>query len=573
MLKELTVQNFALLKELHLDLESGLTVLTGLTGAGKSILVGAIGLLLGERAGVHLVRQGASSATVEGVFDLSARSALIEHLDDMGLVTEDGLVVIKRMVSQKGDSRAFLNGSRLTVSQLKEIGDLLVDLHGQHDHQSLLRPGHHLDLLDDYGEVRSLREQVRENYRILEKLHQEETELTGDVQLRRDRREFLEYQLTEIERCHPVEGEDEELEKERHILEHAEELFEGLKSAYGVLFENDDSVITDLSGVRSRLEKLSRIDAGLEEKTSVCANMVYQLEELAVELRNHLQSFQPDPKRLSEIIERIDELQRLKRKHGGSISAVKQRQHEIEDELESLTTGDQRLDKIQEELREKEHALGRLCDQLSASRGRVSGDLSREVEKRLKELGMAGTRFSVQIQQQADEDGWAQTERGRYRCDASGMDQVQFLISPNPGEGLRPLSKIASGGEISRIMLAMKSILAGADQVPLLIFDEIDVGIGGQVAEAVGQALRSLGRTHQVLCITHLHQIACLARQHYYVSKKQRGGRTETIIRRLESRERESEIARMMGGKEITAITLEHAREMMRQRNRSQANS
>ena len=573
MLKQLTVQNFALLKELHLDLEEGLTVLTGSTGAGKSILVGAIGLLLGERAGVHMVRQGARSTIVEGVFDLSARRMLIEHLADMGLETEDGLVILKRMVSQKGDSKTFLNGSRLTVSQLKEVGDLLVDLHGQHDHQSLLRPGHHLYLLDDYGELRSLREQVREHYRILEKLHQEETGLTGDIQLRRDRREFLEYQLAEIERCHPEQGEDENLEKERRILEHAEELFEGLKSAYSILFENEDSVISGLSGVRSRLEKLSRIDAVLGEKNSACADMIYQLEELSLELRNHLKSIQPDPQRLSEIVERIDELQRLKRKHGGSISAIKQRQHDIEGELEALTTGEKRLDKIQEEIREQEQSLGRLCEELSASRGRVSGDLSREVEKRLKELGMPGTRFSVYIQQQADELGWAQTERGRYRCDTGGIDQVQFLISPNPGEGFRPLAKIASGGEISRIMLAMKSILASADQVPLLIFDEIDVGIGGQVAEAVGQALRSLGNTHQVLCITHLHQIACLARQHYYVSKKQRGGRTETIIRRLETREREGEIARMMGGKEITAITLEHAREMMRRRDRSQANS
>jgi DNA repair protein RecN (Recombination protein N) len=573
MLKELTVQNFALLKELHLGLDEGLTVLTGSTGAGKSIVVGAIGLLLGERAGAHLVRRGASATSVEGVFDLSSRGRLIERLAEMGLEAEDGLVVLKRLVSHKGDSKAFLNGSRLTVSQLTAVGDLLVDLHGQHDHQSLLRPAHHLDLLDDYGQLRSLRKQAREGYRMLEGLHQEEVALSGDVQLRRDRREFLEYQLDEIERCQPREGEDEDLEKERRILENIEELFEGLKEAYQVLFEDEDAVIERLSIVRSRLEALSRIDNGLAQKGQECTTLVYQLEELAAELRNHLQSLQPDPQRLAEIVERHDELQRLKKKHGGSIAAVKQRQQEIAEELEALTTGDQRLEKIRGEIRQGEQALGRLCEQLSASRSRVAGKLSREVERRLKDLGMPGTRFAVDIQQQADDDGWAQTSDGGYRCDVSGMDRVQFLISPNPGEGFRPLSKIASGGEISRIMLAMKSILAGADQVPLLVFDEIDVGIGGQVAEAVGQSLRSLGRTHQVLCITHLHQIACLAQQHYSVSKKQRGGRTETIIQRLSPREREGEIARMMGGKEITPITLEHAREMMRQRGRSQANS
>jgi len=573
MLKELTVQNFALLKTLHLELDEGLMVLTGSTGAGKSIVVGAIGLLLGERAGAHLVRKGTETASVEGVFDLSGRKGLVGRLDQMGLQTEDGLVVIRRLVSRKGDSKAFLNGSRLTVSQLKEVGDLLVDLHGQHDHQSLLRPAHHLELLDDYGQLRTLREEVGEHYRSLERLHQEETALSGDVRMRGQQREFLEYQLEEIERCKPRRDEDAELEKERLVLAHIEDLFEGLKSAYGTLFEDEHSLIEGLSSVRGQLSKLSQIDEELSKSQQDCATLVYQLEELAAELRARLQALQPDPERLAEIADRLDELTRLKRKHGGSISAVLQRQQEIAAELETLTTGDRRLGEIQDEIREKEKQLGALCQKLSDSRKRSAGSLNREVEKQLKNLGMPGTRFSVEIQQQADEGGWARVPGGRYRCDASGMDQVQFLISPNPGEGYRPLAKIASGGEISRIMLAMKSILAGADQVPLLVFDEIDVGIGGQVAEVVGRALRSLGCTHQVLCITHLHQIACLAENHYLVSKEQRDGRTETVIQRLGLREREGEIARMMGGQEITPITLKHARELIRQRDRSEAKS
>ena len=573
MLKELTVQNFALLKKLHLELDEGLMVLTGSTGAGKSIVAGAIGLLLGERAGAHLVRKGTRSASVEGVFDLSGRNGLIERLEQMGLEAEAGLIVIKRQVSQKGDSKAFLNGSRLTVSQLKEVGDLLVDLHGQHDHQSLFRPAHHLELLDEYSQLRPLREEIQEHYRTLEKLHREEAALTGDVQMRRDRREFLEYQLEEIERCGPRQGEDEELKKEHLVLDHVEELFEGLQTACGTLFEDEHSLVEGLSTVQGRLEKLSQIDPGLRKDEQECATLVYRLEELTAELRGRLKSLQPDPQRLSEIVERLDELNRLKRKHGGSIEAVLQRQQEIDSELETLTTGDRRLGEIEDEILEKEKLLGALCRRLSDSRKKAAGNLSREVEKRLKSLGMSSTRFSVDIQQQADEQGWARTSGGRYRCDASGMDQVQFLISPNPGEGFRPLSRIASGGEISRIMLAMKSILAGADQIPLLVFDEIDVGIGGQVAEAVGRALRSLGRTHQVLCITHLHQIACLAQKHYVVLKEQRDGRTETIIRRLGPREREGEIARMMGGQEITPITLKHAREMIRGPHRSEANS
>jgi DNA repair protein RecN (Recombination protein N) len=572
MLRELTVRNFALLKELHVELDEGLTVLTGATGAGKSILVGAIGLLLGERAGSHLVRRGASMASVEGIFDLSSRSRLIDQLSRMGLDTEDGLVILKRQVSRKGDSKSFLNGSRLTVAQLQEIGDMLVDLHGQHDHQSLLRPSYHLDLLDDYAELHHLRKQVREHLRKMEGLRQEEKSLSDDVQHRHDRREFLEYQLGEIERCHPRQGEDEELERERRILVNTEELYEGLNTSYGILFEDEDAVIERLSSVRSRLEELSQIDTELAEKSQMCSNLIYQLEELAAELRTRLPSLEPDPQRLSEIVERLDELQRLKRKHGGSIAAVEERQHQIVAELDALTTGDQRLEGIRDEIRQHESVLGQMCQRLSMSRKSAAEKLQQEIERRLKDLGMPGTRFSVDIQQQEDEAGWAQTSHGRYRCDASGMDQVQFLISPNPGEGFRPLAKIASGGEISRIMLAMKSILARADQVPLLVFDEIDVGIGGQVAEVVGQSLRTLAHTHQVLCITHLHQIACLAQQHYCISKEQRGGRTETVIKRLDSHERESEIARMMGGKEITAITLEHAREMMRQQDRSQAN-
>ena len=573
MLKELTVQNFALLKELHLELDEGLMVLTGSTGAGKSIVVGAIGLLLGERAGAHLVRRGTHSATVEGVFDLSGRSGLIERLEQMGLEAEDGLFVIRRMVSRKGDSKAFVNGSRLTVSQLKEIGDLLVDLHGQHDHQSLLRPAHHLELLDDYGQLRSVRKEVLQHYRELEKLHREEATLSGNVQTRHDRREYLEYQLEEIGRCQPRPDEDQELEKERLVLAHSEELFEGLKTAYGSLFEDEHSILDGLTAIQHRLEKLSRIDEGLKKNQQECSTLVYQLEELASELRGRLQSLQPDPERLTEIIERVDELTRLKRKHGGSLDAVIRRQQEIAEELESLTGGDQRLGEIRDQILEQEHLLGTLCRRLSDSRKRAAGDLSREIEKQLKNLGMPNTRFSVQIEQQADEEGWARTQKNRYRCDTSGMDQVQFLISPNPGEGFRPLAKIASGGEISRIMLAMKSILASADQVPLLVFDEIDVGIGGQVAEAVGRTLRSLGRTHQVLCITHLHQIACLAQEHYLVSKKQHEGRTETIIHRLGFGEREGEIARMMGGQKITPITLKHAREMIRGRNRPRVES
>ena len=573
MLKELTVQNFALLKELHLELDGGLTVLTGSTGAGKSILVGAIGLLLGERAGAHLVRKGAQSASVEGVFDLSGRKDLAERLERMGLEADDGLVVVRRLVNRKGDSKAFLNGSRLTVAQLKEIGDLLVDLHGQHDHQSLLRPVQHLELLDDYDRLRPLRDEVRGLYQTLETLHREEKELTASVQARRERGEFLQYQLEEIERCQPRQGEDEELENERLVLAHIEDLFEGLKTAYGALFEDEHSIIEGLSAVSGRLEKLSRIDVGLKKTHSESASLIYQLEELAAELRSRLQALQPDPDRLTEVVERLEELARLKRKHGGSLEAVRERQQEIAAELETLTTGDRRLEEIEDEIAEKEQLLGTLCQRLSDSRKSAAGNLSREVKKQLKSLGMPGTGFSVDIRQQSDEQGWARTSQGRYHCDASGMDQVQFLISPNPGEGFRPLSKIASGGEISRIMLAMKSILADADRVPLLVFDEIDVGIGGPVAEAVGRALRSLGRTHQVLCITHLHQIACLAQEHYLVSKEQREGRTETIIRQLGSREKENEIARMMGGKEITPITLKHAREMIRQQDRPEARS
>jgi DNA repair protein RecN (Recombination protein N) len=571
MLTELTVKNFALLKELKVELGEGLNILTGATGAGKSILVGAIGFLLGGRAGRHMIRQGTASATVEGVFDLSSREALVDKLEDLGLTPDGGLLILKRQISGKGDSRAYANGSRLTLAQLKRVGDLLIDLHGQHDHQSLLHTGQHLALLDDYGSLQTLRDQVAGEHRRLMTLHQELQDLTETIQERKERQELFQFQLREIEQVQPEEGEDENLERERKILENVESLFEGINSAYHNLFEEDSSIVQRLSSVRQTLERLGHTDAALGKSGQECAALVYQLEDLSASLRQYARGLRRDPERLAVVQERLQDLQRLRRKYGGSIPAVLRYKAELAGKLDSLASGDERQEQLRQELSASVQRFSQSCSRLSSARKEMAIKLQREVESELALLGMPKTRFAVQIKQVEDEAGWIQLSGRKFHADATGMDGVEFLIAPNPGEGLRPLAKIASGGEISRIMLAMKAILAQADQVPLLVFDEIDVGIGGEVAEAVGLALRSLVRSHQVLCITHLHQIASLADEHLCVRKQQRGGRTETVIKKLSAPERVEEVARMMGGEKITQITLDHAQEMIQEGEKPEA--
>ncbi|KPL19933.1 MAG: hypothetical protein AMJ92_00235 [candidate division Zixibacteria bacterium SM23_81] len=571
MLRELSVKNFALLKELKIEFGEGLNILTGATGAGKSILVGAISLLLGGRVGAHMIRQGASSATLEGVFDLSSRETLAARLAAMGLTPDQGLLILKRQISGRGESRAYANGSRLTKAQLKEIGDLLVDLHGQHDHQSLLRPGQHLELLDDYGGFQSLKERVRTDYENLMTLRQELRDLTKALQERRERQELFQFQLGEIKSLNPRDGEDEELRGEEKVLENVERLSQGIHSAYQSLLEDDNSIIQRLSAIQKTLETLAQTDSFLETKGQECSTLVYQLEDLSSHLRQYAQKLDCNPGRLTEIQERLYELERLKRKYGGSLSAVLERKEELTAELDCISRSDERLEELEEKVRDAQKQFSQDCQKLSSARQETASKLQTQVERELERLGMPKTRLAVQIEQGEDEGGWVWLAGRKYMADATGMDRVEFLLAPNPGEGLRPLAKIASGGEISRIMLALKTILAQADQVPLLIFDEIDVGIGGEVAETVGQALKALAKSHQVLCITHLHQIASLADQHLFVWKEQRKGRTETIIKSLVSQERVEEIARMMGGEKITHITLQHAREMMRNREKPEA--
>jgi len=505
---------------------------------------------------------------VEAVFDLSSRETLLAKLEEMGLALDQGLLILNRQVSAKGESRAYGNGSRLTMAQLRKVGDLLVDLHGQHDHQSLLRPEEHLNLLDGYGGYHSLKGQIREEHEKLALLRQELQDLARINQERRERQELFQFQLREIEDVEPAEGEDEELEVQRRVLENVEQLFAGASSAYENLFEEENSIIQRLAMVRQILDGLGKIDDALNNHAQECAAMLYQLEDLSAGLRQYAQKLHRDPERLTEIQERLQALQHLKRKYGGSLSGVLKRKGELAAELDSLMTADERLENLTEQSSQAEERFSQSCQRLSSARKEAALRFQKEVERELEILGMAKTRFQVQMKQIEDEHGWAQLSGKRFRADATGMDQVEFFLSPNPGEGLRPLAKIASGGEISRIMLAMKGILAQVDQVPLLVFDEIDVGIGGEVAEAVGQALKALTTSHQVLCITHLHQIACLADEHLLVRKEQREGRTVTMIKNLSSKERVREIARMMGGERITQITLDHAQEMIESQGR-----
>jgi DNA repair protein RecN (Recombination protein N) len=552
MLTELRISNFALIGQVSLHFTSGFHVLTGETGAGKSILVDAIGLLVGARAVVDQIRADADEAVVEGSFSIPEGPLLEAFRADGMLGAADSDLIVRRVVSRAGRHRIYLNGNLAPLHLLQRLGGTMVDIHGQHEQQSLLSPKAQLDALDALGQLRDIRRDYTARYERWLTRRRELEDHERSVAERREREEFLEFQARELTDADLHQGEEESLEGERNRLTHGRRLAELAGEAYDVLYGADAAVLTGLGVIAERLKSLRAIDGEAAAWTTLCDEATAQLRELAHSLRSYHEGLEQDPDQLAKIEERLDRIQRLKKKHGTTLGGLLEKLGEMTRQLDALSTADSRSAELKDLMGADTRELERLAGRMSAARCRTAETMEKRMHEELGALRMEQTRFHVQV-----------TTVEGAELNATGRDRVEFLLSANPGEPLMPLSKVASGGELSRIMLAMKTVLAKADTVPVLVFDEIDAGIGGAVAAAMGQRLRTLSDYHQVLCITHLPQIASQATSHFLVSKAVEKKRTVTRITRLDAVSRRNEIARMLGGLTITQSVRKTASEMM----------
>jgi DNA repair protein RecN (Recombination protein N) len=567
MLKNLRIRNYALVEDLEVEFDSGLNVLTGATGAGKSIIVGAVNLVLGERASSDVVRTGFDNAIVETTFEPKSDHVFKNLLNQLGINCPDNILIIRREVSGKGISRCFVNDRQITLGSLKSIGDRLADLHGQHEHQSLLNVGRHIEYLDDYGDLNDLLTSVSQNYYRLKEKQKQLEELEKSKKQDQERKALYDFQIKEIEQANPSLGEEEKLIQDKKILENIEELYQLSSSIYQNLHEGEGSIQERLAISSKEIKRGKELDSRLKEPKENLDSCLIQLQELSRFLEGYKDSLEFDPERLEMIRERLNLINTLKKKYGNTIDEILNYAAKIKEDLNKIENKDQIINELKEEIKKLSDVFKNDSLLLSQKRKTKAIDLAKKIQATLSELGMGKTKFDVKIKSQEDENGLLEMDGKRYFADEKGMDQVEFFVSPNPGEELKPLAKIASGGEISRIMLALKSILAKADQVSTMIFDEIDVGIGGEVASAVGKSLKNLASSHQVIVITHLQQIASFADHHFKVFKESSKGRTITQIKKLEDQERIKEIARMISGEKISELTLKQAKEMIKTSN------
>jgi DNA repair protein RecN (Recombination protein N) len=561
MLKHLTIKNYALIDEMRVEWGPGLNILTGETGAGKSIILGAIGLILGERARTDVIRGGATTAFVEAEFELNpAGGAAVRGNFESGM---NGGLLLRREVNEAGRGRCFVNDSPVTLNQLSLLGDSLVDLHGQHDHQALLKQERHLEYLDNFGTDRDLREGVRESHKKCRVLGESLGSLRDRERLARERRELLEFQLEEIRRADPKPGEDERLDQEEKILRNCERIADAAARINDLVYEGEGSVLEKLSAAEGLLREFASVDPAFTRWGGEAESIKIQIQDMLKSVSDYAGKIETDPLRLEEVRERLSLFSRLKKKYGGAMSDVLEFARAAEKDLGQIETLQADIAAASQELeREKDFFSGQ-CMLLSDARKSAAAELERRVEAALADLGLASGVFRIRIERKESESGLAFSDGKRFSAGPDGMDHVEFFISLNPGEDVKPLVNVASGGEVSRIMLALKSSLAEADAVPVLIFDEIDTGISGRVAHVVGKRLKSLGRDHQVICITHLPQIASAGDRHYSVAKKVAGNRTTTTIRRIEKEERIVEIAKLIGGESVTEAAMASARELI----------
>ncbi|OGW07787.1 MAG: DNA repair protein RecN [Nitrospinae bacterium RIFCSPLOWO2_12_39_16] len=563
MLKELRIKNYAIIDELSIDFKAGLNILTGETGAGKSIIIESLGLILGERASDESIRSGEDSAAVEAVYDISKIKNIKEKLSESGIETENNELIIRRQISRSGKNRSYINNSAVNLSLLKDIGDMLVDIHGQHEHQTLLHPENHSIVLDLFGNILPLREKCRENYSNLQNLQREVNELINKERERVQKIDLLNFQKEEIDKAELNTDEDEELKREKNLIQNAERLHRYATESYDILYSSEGSVTEKLNTVITAIGELSRIDSSTEKILNDGREVLFQIEDLASRIRDYSDKIEFNPNRLSEIDDRLAEITALKRKYGANIEDILNYRKKIDEDLEILSKSQERMDRLTTEIEKLKKEMEDTLMKLAREREKASDRFESMIEKELKELKMEKVRFKVEFFYEEDDSSFIKYKGKPVKFFPEGIGKIEFFFSPNIGEDLKPLSKIASGGELSRVMLSIKNILTNKDSIPVLIFDEVDAGIGGGVAEVVGEKLKKVSKGRQVFCITHLPQIASRADTHFQIAKKTSNGRTITSIKELKGEERVEEIARMAGGKIITDTVRRHAEEMI----------
>lgn len=549
MLFNLTITNFAIIDRLEVQFDEGFNVLTGETGAGKSIVLDAFGLLLGDRARPDLVRAGATEATVEALFDLDGRDDIRHSFIESGFHVDEELV-LRRVVQSGGRSRAYINGQLATLSQLQPLTEQLVTVCGQHEHQSLLQRNLHLTILDKYGALDKQVNAYRDSYRAMQAVAQKLERLEDAERDRQQRLDFLRHQSEEISAAQLTPNEEESLLAERLLLQNAERLTAITRGGYEALYENDGAVCEVLGGLTTELQSVAGIDMELGSLAETVQRSLFELEDVSTQLRSYLGRITFEPDRLEVIEERLANLTRLKRKYAPSLLEVMKLRDDFDREIAELENSGVVRGNLADELVKLSANNRHLAEELSAARRQAAGQLVTTLVSELSDLAMPGASFEVSftVLSQPGHDG---------------LERIEFMVSLNPGEPLMPLARVASGGELSRLMLALKRLAPDADNVPTVIFDEVDAGIGGAAATAVGRKLRAVSRSSQILCVTHLPQVAAFADHHHRVIKREHEGRTLTEMECIAGDERVREMARMLGGAQVTDQTLLHAKELI----------
>jgi len=569
MLRELHIKDYALIDEIRVEFSSGLNIITGETGAGKSILIGSLGQVLGERAATEFIRTGADRYVVEALFLFDRAHPVFAALKQLGVEIESGELILRREVSREGYGRCYANDTQVTARALKSIGDLLVDIHGPHSHQSLLKVEKHIDFLDSFGQIEDLVGQMEREYRRLTALRDKLEELKQKRTAAEEKRELYRFQLKEITDASPDLKNLEQLEQQYTVLENRERLAEDVIQLYNLLYGGEDSVVERLGRGAHWLRDAARFDQLLAEKSKAYDSLIYELEDLSSFLRDYGERLSDDPQRLEELRNKLAALDQIKRKYGGNVEKVWERKEFLERELAFSEDIDHQIEEVEEAVLKLREEFSRRCASVSRRRRTVASRLAVQVESSLRQLGIPNAQFEVRFFDREDPKGEVEIEDRRYNPGPKGIEEVEFFISTNAGEERKPLAKIVSLGEISRIMLSLKSILAEVDAIPTLIFDEIDVGISGRIAEAVGRKMKQLSTTHQIISITHLPQIAKMADRHLSVFKEVREGRSTTRAVCLTEEERVEELARLLEGEMISQTALRHAKEMLQEAERS----
>jgi DNA repair protein RecN (Recombination protein N) len=564
MLSLLKIKNIALIDELQIEFSPGLNLLTGETGSGKSIIVDSLGALTGERVSSDLIKEGEKTAQIEGLFNITASADLHEFFYESGIDLNDGEeidLIVRRELTTNGRNRIFVNNQSVTGNFLKKIGAFLVDIHGQGEQATLFNPSNHLEILDEYAGLQNLRANLVSKHRGFSEIQREIDRLHEDEAQKLQLLDVLQFQVDEIKKVNPQLGEDESLNEEKRRLNNVEKLSALSDESYLLLYENEEATVTTLEKVIRRVSELAEYESSFSEYSESLQTTQAVLEDLAISVRDFRNRLEFSPERLEEIENRLAEISRLKRKYGGTIETILAHLYESEERLKNIETAELREEELRKKLKQIRDEYLKTASEIHDKRTKAAGKFEKEVKANLKAVALEKARFAVKIDALSESD--LQSEQSNKRLTAKGFDQIEFYFSANIGESPKPLAKVASGGEASRLMLILKTTAKSKEAEKSVVFDEIDVGIGGRVAEAVGLKLKELAKTQQVLCVTHQAQVASLADQHFLVEKETVNKKTKVGVRELNEKDKVEEIARMLTGAQITETARQHAREML----------